>query len=97
MAVVSRVTEVSAVSDKSFDDAIRAGIARAHETIRGLQSARVMEQEVLIGRNGEPEGYRVGLAIRFVLDGQIVTELAPFPNAATQTADFALMDESDSR
>jgi hypothetical protein len=54
-----------------------------------------MEQEILIGRNGEPEGYRVGLAIRFVLDGQIVTELAPFPNAATQTADFALIDDMD--
>ena len=36
---VARVTEISATSEKSFEDAIRQGIERATGTLRGVTSA----------------------------------------------------------
>ena len=36
---VARVTEISATSSKSFDDAARIGIERANKTIRNIKSA----------------------------------------------------------
>ena len=88
MASVGRVTEITAVSESSFDDAIRLAIERAGSTLRGLRSALVKEQEVLLASGGI-SGYRVNLAVTFVLD-EYDTEILPaIPNPATQTADFA--------
>lgn len=64
---VARVTEISATSDTSFEDAIRVGIDRATQTLRGVKSAWVKEQEVLLGDSGVT-GYKVNLLITFVLD-----------------------------
>ena len=67
MASVARVTEISAISETSFEDAIKTGISRANETLRNLQSAWVKEQEVQL-RGGEISGYKVNLLITFVLE-----------------------------
>lgn len=67
MASVARVTEISSISETSFEDAIKSGIARANETLRGLQSAWVKEQEVQI-RDGQVSGYKVNLLVTFVLE-----------------------------
>jgi dodecin len=64
---VARVTEISATSDTSFEDAIKVGIDRATQTLRGVKSAWVKEQEVQLGDNGVT-GYKVNLLITFVLD-----------------------------
>jgi flavin-binding protein dodecin len=97
VATVSRITDISSVSELNFDDAIRAGLERAKETLRGLQSAVITQQEVLIGPHGEPDGYKVTMSVTFVLDGQIITDLAPYPDAATQLADFASVEERSAR
>jgi flavin-binding protein dodecin len=65
---VARVTEISATSDTSFEDAVRVGLQRATQTLRGVKSAWVKEQEVQIGDNGSISGYKVNLLITFVLD-----------------------------
>ena len=67
MASVARVTEISAISEQSFEDAIRVGIERASQTLRNLQSAWVKEQEVQIS-NGAISGYKVNLQVTFVLE-----------------------------
>jgi flavin-binding protein dodecin len=67
MASVARVTEISAISEQSFEDAIRVGIERASQTLRNLQSAWVKEQEVQI-RDGAISGYKVNLEVTFVLE-----------------------------
>ena len=67
MASVARVTEISAISEQSFEDAIRIGIERASQTLRNLQSAWVKEQEVQIS-NGAISGYKVNLQVTFVLE-----------------------------
>ncbi|MEE4174790.1 MAG: dodecin family protein [Xanthomonadales bacterium] len=64
---IAKVTEVTASSSESFEDAIRQGIARAAETIHGMQSAWVQEQKVVI-RDGAVSEWRVNLKITFVLD-----------------------------
>lgn len=64
---VARVTELSATSQESFEDAINQAINRATQTLRNVQSAWVKDQNVLI-ENGNIKGYKVNLAITFVLE-----------------------------
>lgn len=64
---VAKVTEITATSEESFEDAIRQGIAKASETVRNIKGAWVKEQKVDI-ENGAITGYRVDLKVTFVLD-----------------------------
>ena len=64
---IAKVTEITASSTENFEDAIRQGIARAAETIHGMQSAWVQEQKVVIS-DGAVSEWRVNLKITFVLD-----------------------------
>jgi flavin-binding protein dodecin len=64
---IAKVTEITAESQKSFEDAIQKGIERASRTIRGMQSAWVKEQQVSI-ENDRITAWRVDLKITFVLD-----------------------------
>jgi dodecin len=64
---VARVTEMSATSDQSFEDAVNLAVKRATSTLRNVESAWVKDQNVLID-NGNITGYKVNLAITFVLE-----------------------------
>ena len=64
---VARVTEMSAVSDQSIEDAVNMAVKRATQTLRNVESAWVKDQNVLI-ENGSITGYKVNLAITFVLE-----------------------------
>ena len=64
---VARVTEISARSDKSFEDALRVGVNRASSTLRNVTSAWVKEQRVDV-KDGRIQGYQVNLLVTFVLD-----------------------------
>ncbi|MDP1768886.1 MAG: dodecin family protein [Nitrospirota bacterium] len=64
---VAKITELSSESPKSFEDAIQSGIARASKTLRGIKSAWVKEQHVVID-NGKVALYRVHLKVTFLLD-----------------------------
>ena len=64
---VARVTEISATSDKSFEDAIKQGIARAAKTLRNVKGAWIKEQQIDI--EGETiTRYRVNMLVTFVLE-----------------------------
>ena len=67
MATVARVTEISATSATSFDDAMKEGISRAASTLRNVTSAWVKEQSVVV-RDGAITGYQVNMLVTFVLD-----------------------------
>jgi flavin-binding protein dodecin len=67
MSSIARVTEISSRSEKSFDDAIRAGIARAAKSLRGITSAWVKEQRLDI-KDGKIREYQVNLLVTFVLE-----------------------------
>jgi flavin-binding protein dodecin len=67
MSSVARITEISSISEKSFEDAIQQGIQRATQTLRNVQGAWIKEQEVSI-QNNQVVGYKVNMLITFVLD-----------------------------
>jgi flavin-binding protein dodecin len=64
---VARITELSAVSEKGFEDAINQAIARATQTLRGVEGAWVKDMNVMI-EDGSIVGYKVNLAVTFVLE-----------------------------
>lgn len=67
VVAVAKVVELSASSTESFEDAIRTGVAKAGETLRGISGAWVKEQKVEIS-DGNITDYRVNLQVTFVLD-----------------------------
>jgi dodecin len=64
---VARVTELSATSTQSFEDAARQGIERATKTLRGVTAAWIKDQRVQL-ENGKITEYQVNLVITFVLE-----------------------------
>ena len=65
---IARVTEIKASSTKSFDDAIKAGVDRAHKTLKNVKSAWIENQEVLIDEKGQISEYRVQMKVTFILE-----------------------------
>ena len=65
---VARVTEIKASSTKSFDDAIKTGVARANKTLKNLRGAWIENQEVVIDENGQITEYRVQMKVTFILE-----------------------------
>ena len=64
---VARVTEITARSSKSFEDAIRVGVERATRTLRHVQGAWIKEQHVEI-KEGQIVSYQVNMLITFLLE-----------------------------
>jgi flavin-binding protein dodecin len=64
---IARVTELSATSEESFEDAINQGIKRATSTLRNVESAWIKDMNVMI-ENNEVAAYKVNMAITFVLE-----------------------------
>jgi hypothetical protein len=63
---VARVTEITASSKKSFDDAVQVGIARANKTLENVTGAWIKDQKVTV-KDGQIDEYRVTMKITFVL------------------------------
>jgi flavin-binding protein dodecin len=63
---VARVTELTASSSKSFDDAIQSGLKRATKTLENVTAAWISSQEVML-RNGKINEYRVRMKVTFIL------------------------------
>ena len=57
-----------ASSPKSFDDALKMGIARSQKTLRNLKSAWIENQQVLLDDEGKIKEYRVQLKITFAVE-----------------------------
>ena len=64
---VAKVSEISATSPKSFEDAVQQGLARAAKTLRGIQAAWIKEQRVRCD-DGRIVEYQVNMMVTFVLD-----------------------------
>ncbi|MEM9290227.1 MAG: dodecin family protein [Acidobacteriota bacterium] len=63
---VAKITEISASSSESFDDAIKVGIARANETLQNITGAWVESQKLDIA-DGKVVQYRVLMKVTFIL------------------------------
>ena len=64
---VAKVSEISATSSKSFEDAIQQGLARASKTLRNIRAAWIKEQHVRC-TDGRVTEYQVNMMVTFVLD-----------------------------
>lgn len=64
---IARVTEIKASSPKSFDEAIKLGVARATKTLKNVKSAWIENQEVEVDAAGKIAEYRVQMKVTFVL------------------------------
>jgi dodecin len=64
---VAKVSEITAESSKSFEDAIQHGLTRASKTLKGIQGAWVAEQKVVWGGD-RITAYRVTMKVTFVLN-----------------------------
>jgi flavin-binding protein dodecin len=64
---VARITELSATSETSFEDAINQAVSRATGTLRGVEGCWVKDMNVLIS-DGNITGYKVNVAITFELE-----------------------------
>lgn len=63
---VAKITEISATSKVSFEDAIKKGIARADKTLNNITGAWVAEQKVKV-ESGNIVEWRVIMRVTFVL------------------------------
>ena len=65
---IARVTEIKASSKKSFDDALKVGLARASKTLTNVTSAWIENQEVRLDAKGQISEYRVQMKVTFLLE-----------------------------
>lgn len=64
---IAKVSEISATSAKSFEDAVIQGLARANKTLRNVRSAWIKEQQVRVHEGAITE-YQVNMMVTFVID-----------------------------
>ncbi len=67
MGSVAKVSTITARSDKSFDDAMVVGLARANKSLRNISGAWVKEEKLEIV-DGKITGWQVTMEVTFVLD-----------------------------
>jgi flavin-binding protein dodecin len=65
---VAKVSEITASSTKSFEDAIQEGINRATKTLDKVQGAWIQDHEVAV-KGGKITEYKVRMKVTFVLKG----------------------------
>ena len=63
---IAKITEIQAASKKSFEDAVKAGIARADKTLRNVRGAWIKDQKVKVEK-GKIVEYRVIMRVTFIL------------------------------
>lgn len=64
---VAKVSEITATSTKSFEEAVRHGIERASKTLRNITGAWVQDMKVDV-ENGKITHFRVSLKVTFLLE-----------------------------
>ena len=63
---IARVTEITASSKKSFEDAVKAGIKKANKTLDNITGAWVGDMKVVV-EDGDVSEYRVNMKVTFIL------------------------------
>jgi len=64
---VAKVTEITSMSTKSFEDAVEQGVAKASKTIRNIKSAWIQDQEAVV-EDGRVTMFKVSMKLTFVID-----------------------------
>ena len=64
---VGKVSEITATSKTSFEDAIQKGLRRANKTLRNIRSAWIKEQQVRLEK-GKITEYQVNMLVTFIIE-----------------------------
>lgn len=64
---VAKNIEITSTSTVGFEDAMKQGIAKASETIKGIKGAWVKEQKISI-KDGNVTEFNVMMMVTFVLE-----------------------------
>lgn len=64
---VAKIIEVNASSKTSIEDAVRSGIKKVAETVKGIQGAWINETKVVTDSDGNVTEWRVNLRITFLV------------------------------
>ncbi len=63
---IAKTIEVTASSEKGFEDAIKQGVGKAAETLENITGAWVMDQSVKV-KKGKIAEYSVRMKLTFIL------------------------------
>ena len=64
---IAKISEISASSKKSFEDAVQQGIKRFSKTVDNVEGAWIKEQKVTVSK-GVIKEYRVTMKVTFVIN-----------------------------
>ena len=64
---VAKIIEVSASSSVSVEDAVRSGLKKVAETVKGIQGAWINETKVETDGEGNVVEWRVNLRVTFIV------------------------------
>ena len=64
---VAKTVEVISSSTKSIEDAVRSGIAKVSETVKGIEGAWVKDTKVVVN-SAQVSEWRVTLAVTFIVE-----------------------------
>ena len=64
---IAKVIELNSASPNSMEDAVKKGLAKASETVNGIQGAWVNEIKVVTDAGGNVTEWRVNLKISFIV------------------------------
>ena len=65
---VAKIIEVSASSSASVEDAVRSGLKKVAETVKGIQGAWINETKVVTDDQGNITEWRVNMRVSFVVE-----------------------------
>ena len=65
---VAKISEIIAISDKSYDDAIAQGVRRATKTLKNVKSAWVTDHTVSVGEDGSITEHKIRMKVTFILN-----------------------------
>lgn len=64
---VAKVIEINSSSKTSVEDAVKSGLKKTSETVKGIQGAWVNEVKVVTDGDGNVTEWRVNMRITFVV------------------------------
>ncbi|MCW4454967.1 dodecin family protein [Flavobacterium sp. MXW15] len=65
---VAKVIEVNASSPTSVEDAVRSGLKKVAETVKGIRGAWINETKVVTDDSGNIKEWRVNLRVTFLVE-----------------------------
>ena len=65
---IAKIIEVNASSKTSVEDAVKSGLTKTAETVKGIKGAWVNEIKVVTDDDGNVQEWRVNLRVSFIVN-----------------------------